>query len=91
MRNLDWLAPFPSEDLPEVWEVTRADPKDNSFRCNLFRVGPFQKGREFAEGARANIVKGGDFLAELLVAADKDLGVRKFKLTNDFRQESGFL
>ena len=88
VRDLDGLAPLPGADLFELREVPGTDPKDNVFGRSMFGAGPVEEGRELAEGARTDEVKGGHFFAELLIAAGDDLRVLKSQFSNDFREKS---
>ena len=68
MRYGDRLVPLPMADLANLREVASANPKNNLFRCYLFRPRPGKKGREFTERPRANIIEGSDLLDQLLVS-----------------------
>jgi len=91
MRNRNRLAPIPSGDLLDFGQVASAGPKNNLFCCYLLRPRPFEEGGEFAERARAHIVKGGDLLPKLFVAPRQHLCVLKSQFSNDFREKCDFL
>src|SRR5277367_238802 len=87
----DWFAPLPVHAAARCVQVAAANPEDNLFRCNTFRGGPSQKRLKLTQSTRTDEVERCDFLAEFLVAADEHTRVRKFHISKDFRQESGFL
>ena len=91
MRYGDRLLPLPMADFANLGEVASANPKNNLFRGYLFRPRPGQKGREFTERARANIIEGSDLLPQLLVSPHQNLCVSKSQFTNDFREKCDFL
>jgi len=84
------FAPVPlAAELADLIEVAAPDPENNLFGCNRLRGGPSEEGFEVAYGAGASKVERRNLLAKLFVAADKDLGFRKFNISKDFREESG--
>src|SRR5882672_2270697 len=65
MGYRDRLAPLPSADLLNFGEVASPNPKNNLFRCYLFRPRPIEKAWEFTERARTNVIEGGNLLPKL--------------------------
>src|SRR5437879_12912294 len=62
IRHLYGFAPVPSPDLLNLFKVSTANPKYNSFRCYLLRSRPIKKDWVFAQRTRANVIKGCDLL-----------------------------
>src|SRR5271154_323351 len=91
MGNGDGLAPVPAVEGLDFLQVALADPENDLFCGDVIGAGPGQEWTEVAESAGADEIEGSDFLAELLIAADEDASVRKFKITNHFREKGGFL
>src|SRR5216684_5720890 len=91
MGHLDGFPPLPTLNLLKLRKVASANPKNNFFRCYLFRRSPIEKGWEFTERPRTDIIQRSHFLVQLFITPDENLGIFKSKLTNDFRQESCLL
>lgn len=85
------IAPVPARRGLNLPQVALPDPEDNLFGCSVVRAGPVQEGTELPESAGTDEIERSDLFAQLLIAADKDAGVRKFKITNDFCKKGGFL
>src|SRR6266478_1212114 len=91
MRYFDGIMPLPTANLLNLREVASPNPQNNLFRCYLFRPGPLEKGGEFTERTRADVIERSDLLPKLSVASRQYLCALKSQFTNDFRKKCDFL
>ena len=80
--------PLPIADLVNFGEVASANPKNNLFRCYLFRPRPLEQAWKFTERARTNVVERGNLLPKLFIPTRQYLCAAKSQFTNDFRKKS---
>ena len=91
MRHFYGLPPIPGLDPLNLLEISAANPKYNLFGCYLLRPRPRKENREFAQRARAYVIKWCDLLPQLFIAARQHLCAAKSQFTNDFREKCDFL